>query len=225
MKMRDERSRRIVYVSLCVLNQNVRFPGIAVEAGACTELVGMLMRSGLGIEPLPCLERIGWGGVRRRIYFRFQPLMLRFAHSPLSRFFRVLARLWVFQYGLVCKREARKVVRTIQDYVESGYTVEGIIAMDDSPTDGVTKTIDLVRAPGRFRDLGFREEIFKSPDISVMENVVRSLCEPGTGIFISRLRKELAKRGLSVKIVGFDPWADRAGECRRIASYLGIETG
>lgn len=225
MDMRDERSKRIVFVSLCILNQNVRFPGIAVEAGACTELVRMLMKNGLGIEPLPCLERIGWGGVRRKIYFRYQPIMLRHADSFFSIFLRAFARLWVMQYGLICRREARKVARIIRDYIESGYTIEGIIAMNDSPTDGVTRTIDLVNAPKRFRDLGFSDDLLKTPEISTMKKLIQGLCQPGTGIFISKLRKELARKGLYVKIVGFDPWADTTSECRRIAQELGIKAG
>jgi hypothetical protein len=225
MGMRDNRLNKIVFVSLCILNQNVRFPGIAVEQGACTELVDMLMGYGLGIEPLPCLERLGWGGVSRKAYFRYQPIMLRYADLPFSGFLRIFARLWVFRYSLLCRSEARKVAANIQDYLSASYSVIGIIAMNDSPTDGVTRTIDLIKAPKRFKDMGFSEKMLKAPDISIMKGIINDLCEPGTGIFISRLRKELEKKGIQIKIIGFDPWADRTEECMRIEHELGLHAG
>jgi predicted secreted protein len=223
MKIRDRRSKRIIFVSSCVLNQNLRFPGIAVEAGACRELVEMLMGHDLGIEALPCLERLGWGGVSRRNYFRYQPVMLRYADSPLSRMIGIFSSLWLFRYSLLCRREARKVARHILDYLRSGYSVVGIIAMNDSPTDGVTRTIDLARAPRKFRESGLSDEVLKNPDIAEMKGFIHSLCEPGTGIFTSFLRKELEKRSAEVKILGFDPWADMTGECRRIEDELGLK--
>ena len=225
MDMKDNRKKRIVFVSLCILNQNVRFPGIATEEGACTKLVDMFMEYGLGIESLPCLECLGWGGVSRRAYFRYQPVMLRYADSLFSGFLRIIARLWVFRYGLLCRREARKVTGHIRDYLKAGYSVVGIIAMNDSPTDGVTKTINLINAPKRLKAIGFNEKMLKSPDISIMKSLINGLCEPGEGIFTSRLRKELEKKGLPIKIIGFDPWTDRIKECERIGQELGLQVG
>lgn len=225
MEMNDNRLKRIVFVSLCILNQNVRFPGIAVEAGACTELLKMLMRHGLGIETLPCLERLGWGGVSRKAYFRYQPFMLRHADSWYSGLLMLFARLWVFRYSLLCRREARKAARNIQDYVKSGYSIIGIISMNDSPTDGVTKTIDLVHAGEKFKTLGFSADMLTAPDIANMKGLIRSLCVPGMGIFISHLKNELERKGIRVKILGYDPWEAAAGECVRIEQELGLREG
>jgi hypothetical protein len=222
MEINDNRRKRIVFVSLCILNQNVRFPGIAVEAGVCTELLKMLMGHGLGIETLPCLERLGWGGVSRKAYFRYQPFMLRHTDSWYSGLLALFARLWVIRYSLLCRREARKAARNIQDYVKSGYSITGIISMNDSPTDGVTKTIDLVHAGKKFKTLGFSADMLTSPDIASMKGLIRSLCVPGMGIFISHLKNKLERRGIRVKIVGYDPWEAAAGECARIEQELGL---
>jgi hypothetical protein len=97
--------------------------------------------------------------------------------------------------------------------------------MNDSPTDGVTRTIDLVTAPARLRSMGYSNGILRSPDISVMKGIIGNLCEPGTGIFTSRLMRELDRRGLQVKITGFDPWANRRQECLRVAQDLGLQAG
>lgn len=223
MKMRDKRSKRVVFISPCILNQNIRFPGIAVEAGACTELVKMLMGHGLGIEALPCLERLGWGGVSRKGYFRYQPIMLRYADSSFSWLLRLFARMWVIRYGLLCRKEARKVAGQIQDYLREDYSVVGIIGSNESPTDGVTRTIDLINAPKKVRSMGFDEEMLTCPDISQMEGLIQGLCEPGTGIFISRLRKELEKKGIHIKMTGFDPWVNHAEECMRIEQEMGLK--
>jgi hypothetical protein len=222
MDMNDNRLKKIVFVSLCILNQNVRFPGIAVEAGACTGLLKMLMGHGLGIETLPCCERLGWGGVSRKAYFRYQPFMLRHADSWYSGLLALFARLWVFRYSLLCRREARRAAGNIQDYVKSGYTIAGIISMNDSPTDGVTNTIDLVHAWKRFKTLSFSEEMLTAPDIARMKGLIRDLCEPGTGIFISHMKNELERKGIGVKITGYDPWEAAAAECVRIEQELGL---
>lgn len=222
--MNDYRSRRIVYASLCILNQNVRFPGIAVTEGACHELVEMLTRHNLGIEPLPCLERLGWGGVARKDYFRWQPLMLWAVNTPWAGLARLGTRLWIYRYSLVCRREARKVADQMQDYLDAGYAIAGLIAMNDSPTDGVTQTIDLLEAPQRLNSLGFSAEVLAAPDITIMRDLIRGLCRPGTGIFISQLKQELSKRHMAVPIVGFDPWTDPQAQTRLIEQELGLRT-
>jgi predicted secreted protein len=78
MEFKDNRGSRIVFVGNCILNQNARFPGIAIKEGAFTEFVDILLRNGVGIEQLPCLECLGWGGVSRKTYYKFQPMVLHF---------------------------------------------------------------------------------------------------------------------------------------------------
>ena len=223
MDFRDRRKKKIVFVSQCILNQNLRFPGIAVRGGACVELVDMLTKHGIGIETFPCLERLGWGGVSRRSYSRYQPLFLAWADTPLFRLIEPLGRLWMYRYGLLCRKEARKVVRDIADYIGSGYSVFGIIAVNDSPTDGVTRTIDLIGAARRLKEMGVGKEVFDNPDIDTMRKVIPMLCQEGTGVFILRVMRALRGKGINLPIVGYDPWADPAGESARIARALRID--
>ncbi len=222
MQEKDFRSKTVVFVSQCILNQNLRFPGIAVAGGACRKVVEMLLRYDLGIEPIPCLERLGWGGVTRKSYFRYQNMMLRSSGTLLSGTLKCLARIWIFRYSLLCRREAKKITRLIEDYRASGYSVIGIISMNDSPTDGVTRTIDLVNAPEKIRTLGINPDLFKSPDIVSMKEVIQNLCEQGTGIFISSLQHALERKRIAIKMVGFDPWADHEAESQRIEQELGL---
>src|SRR6516162_5675778 len=65
-QLRDERSRRVVLVSHCLLNENTRYAGGATRPGAVAEIIDELMAAGYGIHQLPCPERLAWGGVLKR---------------------------------------------------------------------------------------------------------------------------------------------------------------
>jgi len=222
MDFKDKRKRKIVYVSQCILNQNLRFPGIAVAAGACADVVDLFVKSGTGIEPIPCMERLGWGGVSRKGYFRYQPPILKYAGTPFFRFIRPLVALWLYRYRLLCASQARTISRQIEDYISNGYSVIGIVAVDDSPTDGVTKTIDLAKAAERLVSMGVDPGVMTDPSFEVMREILPRLCTEGTGIFTARLRRELEKKKIPVKIVGYDPWEDPKAESGRIAAALNL---
>ncbi len=222
MDFKDKRKGKIIYVSQCILNQNLRFPGIAVSAGACTDVVDLFLRKGIGIEPIPCLERLGWGGVSRKDYFRYQPLILRFARSRFFGLIKPFIALWLYRYRLLCAREARKIVRQIADYIRSGYSVVGIVAVNDSPTDGVTKTIDLSRAPVTLASMGIDPQIMNNPRLDDMKGILAELCQDGVGIFTARLTREMERKRITVPIVGYDPWVEPKAESERIAAELSL---
>ncbi len=219
-KFRDHRSGRVVFISQCIANQNLRFPGIAVASGACEELLSMLIRSGAGIETIPCLERIGWGGVSRGQYFKYQPLLLSRHNVLISWMLRLFTRLWLWNYGRVCGREASRIVSHIEDYIRHGYVIAGIISMNDSPTDGVTQTIDLLRSAEKIRSGTYDAAGLLSADITRMRELIPALCERGEGIFMKRLRVKLERRGMGINIIGFDPWVDQRLEAERIMKLL-----
>ena len=61
-RLRDERSRRVAFVSHCLLNENTRYLGGAFRAGAVAELIDELVEHGIGICQMPCPEQHAWGG-------------------------------------------------------------------------------------------------------------------------------------------------------------------
>ena len=65
-QLHDERSRRVVFVSHCLLNENTRYAGGATRPGAVAETIDELIAAGHGIHQLPCPERLAWGGVLKR---------------------------------------------------------------------------------------------------------------------------------------------------------------
>jgi hypothetical protein len=62
----DERSREVVFVSLCLVNENTRYLGGAFQPGAVPELLEAMRPRGAGIHQLLCREREAWGGVLER---------------------------------------------------------------------------------------------------------------------------------------------------------------
>ena len=91
----DKRGKRIIYLSQCLFNQNLRFPGIAIERGAITDLLIPIIQNGIGIEPLPCLERLGWGGVNRKAFFKYFPMISKNIGSLKFPIIKLFLRLWL----------------------------------------------------------------------------------------------------------------------------------
>lgn len=216
----DNRGKQLVYVSSCLLDQNRRFPGIAVQKGAIGELLTPLFERGIGIEQLPCLECLGWGGVSRQTLFRFLPMLYNHVNSRFYPFLKGFAKIWLYKYRRLCQKEAKKVADQIKDFQETGYNVLAIIAMNDSPTCGATKTIHLLESIGKYKALGLSLEDMLHPRLDQMQVVMPQVIEEGSGIFMISLRTALKKEKVNVPIIGFDPWKDSKAEIQRILSAM-----
>jgi hypothetical protein len=62
-RLEDERSKRVIFVSHCLLNENTRYPGGAFRRGCVDELVDSFQQEGLGIYQMRCpelLQRQRW---------------------------------------------------------------------------------------------------------------------------------------------------------------------
>jgi uncharacterized protein YbbK (DUF523 family) len=56
----------VVFVSHCLLNQNVRYLGGATRPGGVDDAIAALRRTGAGVVQMPCPEQRAWGGVCKR---------------------------------------------------------------------------------------------------------------------------------------------------------------
>jgi predicted secreted protein len=208
--MTDQRSRDVVFVSHCLLNQNARFPGIAVRPGPVRELTGMLGEAGVGIEQLPCPEMSLWGGVNRRWVYGW----LQGRPRPLVSLLRpVMPRLLGparAAYSLACSRMARRTAGTIADFQRGGCRVLGVIAMNDSPTCGLDKTIEIT--PQTLEDMGNH--------LHDLPAILPGLLTRGAGPFMRALRREVERRGLGVRFYAFNPWGSLGDEAERIMAGL-----
>lgn len=202
-RLRDERGRRVVLVSHCLLNENTRYAGGATRPGAVAEAVEELVAAGYGIHQLPCPERLAWGGV-------LKPHTLPVYGSrggPLHPLRRVLLRAFVLRTRLTYRRLARRVVRDVADYRRSGIEVAGIVGIAASPSCGVTTTLDLAAS---------MEVVAGCPLATLTreamnDRAVLACRRPGEGLFVEALDRRLARRGLMLPAFEHDLAAELHG--------------
>ncbi|MFX0042363.1 MAG: hypothetical protein ACFE8L_05590 [Candidatus Hodarchaeota archaeon] len=218
----DKRGKKIIYVSHCLLNQNLRFPGIAVQSGAIVELITILIRNGIGIELLPCLERKGWGGVSRKTFYKFFPFINKTIGTKKFPITKLILRFWLSRFKKKCRKEAKKIVNQMIDYVKSGYTILGIITTNDSPTCGYTKTINLLEALKKYKAFGMTPKALRKPNLEEMKNFIPNLCKEGSGFFTSELVKQMKKRKLKLSILGFNIWNNLTEETKRVIQHFDL---
>jgi hypothetical protein len=217
MRVEDMRGKRVVFVSHCLLDQNVRFPGIAVRQGAIEPLVRGLCDAGVGIEQLPCLEVRYWGGIDRRLVMPFLRISPRVVSGPLRGPYFLLLRLFMKTYGLLCGIEARRTSRVLRTFINSGYEVLGIIVMNDSPTCGFDRTLDVGTFVTEAREQGVDWSCLTYEKMSCLLPGI--LCD-GSGAFIGALKGVMEKKNIDIQILGFNPWSDGDGESERLLSEL-----
>jgi predicted secreted protein len=200
-RFRDQRSRRVVFISHCLLNENVRYLGGAFQPGAVREALAPFLNQGIGIVQMPCPEQRAWGGVLKRRTLRYYGSSRRLGPAALLAF-RGYTR-WMYW------RLARRVVRDLEDYLHSGFEVVGIVGIAGSPSCGVARTLDLRRSL----------PVIADPTIDRDNLNARAIAEcviPGRGLFVEALRRRLHRRGLEVPFLEFDLVAEIHGQPRPI---------
>jgi hypothetical protein len=65
-KLKDERSKKVVFISHCLLNENTRYLGGAFRPAYVAEVLDEPRRRDLGIVQMPCPEQRAWGEVLKR---------------------------------------------------------------------------------------------------------------------------------------------------------------
>ena len=108
-----ERSRKVIFVSHYLLNQNATAAGRERAPGAVKELIELLAEAGIGIIQLsdPELEHFG-----------------------LDRKPKTKEVLDNKAYRGACKKEAAEILRQIEMYLKSNYQVVGVLGVEFSPT-------------------------------------------------------------------------------------------
>jgi uncharacterized protein YbbK (DUF523 family) len=200
-RLRDHRSRKVVFLSHCLLNENTRYLGGAGRAGGVVEIVKPYLERGIGIVQLPCPEEQAWGGVvkRRLVAFYGTEASVRYRLRNMLLPLMLLYTRWVY------RRLARQVATQVEDYLASGFTVLGIIGIDGSPSCGVHRTVDVKRALAAFGRLPLTATV---PSVNA---IVRESVTPGRGFFVALLQEELARRRLTVRFDAHDLVAELDG--------------
>ena len=199
-QLADARGGRVVFLSHCLLNQNVRYLGGAGRAGGVSEVVDGYLGRGIGICQLPCPEQRAWGGVlKRRMLAAYASAgTLR---APLAR---LLLRPFTWYTRRVYARLARGVTRDVADYRRSGVEVVGLVGIGGSPSCGVATTLDL---PGAVNALT-RCPAARLDRRTLNEDIIAPNVRPGEGLFIHALRQQLAQAGAHVPMEEHDLLAE-----------------
>ena len=123
----DKRSKKLIFVAHCVLNQNARIKKCAYWRTGMKPVMQFLEEHDIAVVQMPCPELILLGLDRKgQIYKQLADPQIR--------------------KGL--REMARNVCYQISQYREHGFRVLGIIGIDGSPSCGVTKTWDGYERPG-----------------------------------------------------------------------------
>jgi uncharacterized protein YbbK (DUF523 family) len=194
-QLADARGGRVVLLSHCLLNENVRYLG---GAGGVGEVAGgyLARRIGIGICQLPCPEQRAWGGVLKRCmlvaYGSAGPLRAPVARLPQRPFTWYARRVYA--------RLARTITRDVADYRRCGVEVVGLVGIGGSPSCGVATTLDLpaavtalTRCPAAVLDRR-----------TLNEDIIAANIRPGEGLFIRTLRQRLAQAGANIPMAERD---------------------
>ena len=209
-QLTDLRGRRVVLLSHCLLNQNVRYLGRAGRAGGDNEVVADYLRRGIGIHQMPCPEQRAWGGVLKRMMLvaygsggTLRAPLVRLLLGPFVRYTR-------FRYA----RLARTVVRDVLDYRRAEVDVVGVVGVADSPSCGVYTTLDLSGAV----EVPTRCPLARLDLRTLNEDVVAAHVRPGQGLYTRAFQHRLADVGATVRFDEHNPAPGPYGPARRPAS-------
>ena len=111
------RSKNIVVVCHCVLNQNSVVCPLARARGAFT-FVKQLVDEGVGIIQLPCPE------------FKY----LGITRKPMNK-----DEYDNVKYRQLCKSISLQSIEELFEYINNGYLIKGVIGINKSPTCSITK--------------------------------------------------------------------------------------
>ncbi|MBI5577662.1 MAG: DUF523 domain-containing protein [Deltaproteobacteria bacterium] len=139
---KDKRSKMIVLVAHCILNQNSKIDGCAYYPGPIKGVAELLMSAGCGIVQLPCPELMHLGLDRR-----VDRQSARTIEAEDTR----VARLMSENAGRSCCRQiAEEAAYQVQEYLKNGFEVGGMLGINGSPTCGVeTIWAERQEEPGR----------------------------------------------------------------------------
>ena len=185
-----------MFLSHCLLNHNVRYLGGAEREAGVRAIVDRYLADGIGICQMPCPEERAWGGVlKRRMLIAYGA-----GGTWRSLLVRVLFGPFMAHTSRIYQRLARTVAAEIADYEDSGLEVVGVIGIWGSPSCGVRTTLDLPAALDVLR----RCPLANLDRRMINEQVIRAHTQPGQGLFVTALQRQLAKRGLAARFDEYD---------------------
>jgi len=196
-QLEDKRSRKVIFLSHCLLNENTRYQGGAFTGGMIHGVVRQIAEQHCGIVQMPCPEQLAWGGVAKR-FMRFS-YGLDQTRSPLKFAKGILVFFFILYSQAKYRAVAQEVVRQMRDYRDNGYAIAAIVGIDGSPTCGNIRSIDLSK--------GFRYHASLCSNITrdqYNEELYQKCVKEGSGLFTAILKKLMKRYKLDIPSVAHD---------------------
>ncbi|MGQ4911611.1 MAG: CD3072 family TudS-related putative desulfidase [Candidatus Thorarchaeota archaeon] len=114
-----KRSRKIVVLAHCILNQNAKVEDIATSPAAIVDVMNLVVERGYGIIQMPCPETL---------------------HLGLGRWECIKDQYETPSFKRLCRRIAEEILDQLEDYERNGYEIGPFIGIDGSPSCGVNKS-------------------------------------------------------------------------------------
>lgn len=150
----DARSKKVILISHCLLNQNSISDGTADLPSQFDEVVQLLMENKIGIYQLPCPEFFCLGLARRDEEGAKRELLLENS--------RIRDLLMEEENRNSLRIRAKEIVGQIEEYLKHGFQVLGIIGINRSPSCGIETTSQNGKeVPGRGVFMEILEEELK----------------------------------------------------------------
>ena len=180
-----KREKKIVLVAHCILNVNAKVEGIAPSKAGVDELVIGLMRQGFGIIQLPCVEQDMCG---------------------IRRWGQVKEQLDHPNFRERCYTLLQPIINQVEDFIQNGYSVCGVIGLDGSPSCGV----ELTCSGEWYGEIG--------EGFNVLEKANSLQMVPKSGVMMDVLKSMLKERNIEIPFLAVD-------EANPEMSVQGILTG
>jgi len=171
---RDKRSKKLVLVAHCILNQNSKVLGLAQHSSMIFELVNLLKEKNYGIVQMSCPE-LTFAGLLRWSQTQEQ------YDTPMFR-----------QH---CRKIAIQLVDQVIGYVKNGIKVSAIIGIEGSPSCGVTRTYMGYKGGNIEKARRSRKKLAEKPGIFI-EELVSELEKRGLSISLYGLDETRIKQSI-----------------------------
>ncbi len=202
-RLKDDRSKRVIFVSHCILNENARYLGGAFRRGCVEEIVDELKAKGYGIVQIKCPEQKAWGGPLKPYLW----MGVAVENSVLYKLRKLAVAIFLRHTRRVYRKLAKEVVKEIASYEKHGFEVVGVIGIGGSPTCGVNITLDL-----RKFDLCMDLKLNEIERNSFNDLLYKELLKEGKGLFVEALENELQNKNMKVKFFEHSLLSERKGD-------------